>query len=273
MTNAELALAAPPAIRPTPRQRPTPPPPTRARPVPADGRTPRAGQGQPRPAPSAGRPVDGRAPRAAAGAGRRPARSVRPLAVVTPSRPGPVVGLGLVWAVALVGAAALGSVALLVLLLPVAVVAAASGARAVRRQAGPLTVVGTVCAPLTAVLAVGVASAQDPGVAVILVVAVCLFDAANFVTGTGPTGGVVGALAGAVSVALLMVILAAVAPAPLAGRPIDALAVVAVVLCPAGVFLGRRLTGPTRLPAFRRLDSLILAGPAWVVVTAVALHR
>jgi hypothetical protein len=71
----------------------------------------------------------------------------------------------------------------------------------------------------------------------------------------------------------LMVILAAVVPGPVAGHPIDALAVVAVVLCPAGVHLGRRLTGPTRLPAFRRLDSLILAGPAWVVVAAVALHR
>jgi hypothetical protein len=178
-----------------------------------------------------------------------------------------------VWAVVLVGAAALGSVALLVLLVPVAAVAAVSGVRAVRRQAGPLRVTGTVCAPLVAAVALGVASAQDPGVAVILVLAVCLFDAANFVTGTGPTGGVVGALAGAVTVALLMVILAAVVPAPVAGHPIDALALVAVVLCPAGVSLGRRLTGPTRLPAFRRLDSLILAGPAWVVVTAVALHR
>jgi hypothetical protein len=181
--------------------------------------------------------------------------------------------MGLVWAAALVGAAALGSVALLVLLLPVAVVAAASGLRAVRRRSGPLRVAGTVCAPIVAALAVGVASRQDPGVAVILVVAVCLFDAANFVTGTGPTGGLVGSLAGAVTVALLMVILAAVVPDPLAGHPIDAFAVVAVVLCPAGVHLGRWLTGPARLPAFRRLDSLILAGPAWVVVTAFALHH
>jgi hypothetical protein len=45
------------------------------------------------------------------------------------------------------------------------------------------------------------------------------------------------------------------------------------VLAPLGVALADRLVGGHRLPALRRLDSLLLAGPMWVVAVAVVLHR
>jgi hypothetical protein len=45
------------------------------------------------------------------------------------------------------------------------------------------------------------------------------------------------------------------------------------VTAPAGVALAAHVAPGVRLPALRRLDSLWLAGPAWVIAVAVVLHR
>jgi hypothetical protein len=138
---------------------------------------------------------------------------------------------------------------------------------------GPLRVVVLVCGPAAAAGAVVATAHQDTAVAVILVVATCLFDAGNFVVGIGDTGGRLGAAAGSALVAVLMVGLSALVDASLHGRPIWVLSALLVVLLPAGVAVGRRATGPARLPAFRRLDSLILAGPACVVAVALLVRH
>jgi hypothetical protein len=143
----------------------------------------------------------------------------------------------------------------------------------------PARVALLVCWPAAAAGAVVAAARQDLGVALILIVAACLWDAANFVVGTGDaadildTGGIGGAVAGSAVVVLLMVVVSAVADASLRGLPVVVLASVAVTLLPAGVAAGRRVTGPVALPGFRRLDSLLIAAPVWVGATALLLHR
>ena len=90
--------------------------------------------------------------------------------------------------------------------------------------------------------------------------------------GTGTHGGILGAVAGAVMVAILAFLVAATLVPPYSGhRPWVMLGLIAV-LAPVGVQLARRL-GSAGLPALRRLDSLLLAGPVWVVAVAVVLHR
>jgi hypothetical protein len=142
----------------------------------------------------------------------------------------------------------------------------------------PARVVVLVAWPAAAAGAVVAAARQDLGVALILIIAACLWDAANFVMGTGDTadiddtGGVGGAIAGSALVVLLMVAASAVVDASLRGLPIVVLALVLVTLLPAGVALGRRVTGPAVLPGFRRLDSLLVAAPVWVAAVALLLH-
>jgi hypothetical protein len=136
----------------------------------------------------------------------------------------------------------------------------------------PPAVALAVLAPAIAAASVVVARQQGSTEGLTLVAAVLLFDLSNYVMGTGSHGGVLGAIVGATSVAILAVLVAAVLVPPYSGqRPWVMLGLVAA-LAPVGVRLAGRL-GSAGLPALRRLDSLLLAGPVWVVAVAVLLHR
>jgi hypothetical protein len=127
--------------------------------------------------------------------------------------------------------------------------------------------------PAVATAAVVLALGQGLSEALTLLAGVCLYDMASFMTGTGPRGGVVGILAGWVTIGVLAVLVAAVVVPPYSGhRPWILLGLVAL-LVPAGVFLCSRIGNGRRLPALRRLDSLVLAGPAWVIAVGILLHR
>ncbi len=129
--------------------------------------------------------------------------------------------------------------------------------------------------PAVAAASVVVALGQGLAEALTLLAAVCLYDMANFLTGTGrgPLGGPVGVVAGWLTVGVLAVLVAAVVVPPYSGvNPWVLLGLVAA-LAPAGVLLCSRIGRPRPLPALRRLDSLILAGPAWVVAVGLVLHR
>ncbi len=127
----------------------------------------------------------------------------------------------------------------------------------------------------SAVAAAAVVAAWGQGLSetLTLLTAVCLYDMASFLTGTGPRGGVVGALVGMVTVGVLAVFVAAVVEPPFSGRSPWVLLGLVAVLAPVGVFLAGRICPERRLPALRRLDSLILAGPAWVIAVGLLLHR
>ena len=75
------------------------------------------------------------------------------------------------------------------------------------------------------------------------------------------------------TVGVLAVFAAAVLVPPYSGRNPWVLLGLVAVLAPAGVYGCSRLGRGRSLPALRRLDSLVLAGPAWVIAVSLLLHR
>lgn len=127
--------------------------------------------------------------------------------------------------------------------------------------------------PAAAAGSVLLARHQHASGALALLAAVLAFDAGAFMMGNArtATGGPVGVVFGLVSVAVVAVSVAALMNPPFSGaRPWAVFAVVGL-LAAAGVWLADRAVGGSRSPALRRLDSLILAGPAWVILMA-AIH-
>jgi hypothetical protein len=127
--------------------------------------------------------------------------------------------------------------------------------------------------PAVAAASVVVARGQGLSEGLTLLVAICLYDMASFVTGTGPRGGPAGVIVGMITVGVLAVFAAAVLVPPYSGRSPWILMGLVAVLAPAGVFVSARIAQGRRLPALRRLDSLVLAGPAWVIAVSLLLHR
>jgi hypothetical protein len=131
-----------------------------------------------------------------------------------------------------------------------------------------------VIGPAVACMSVLLARGQGTNEGVALVGAICAYDAGSFLMGNArsASGGPAGVLFGWVSVGVVAVLVAAMLN-PFSGvRPWVLFGSVAL-LAPAGVVLADRVVGGLRLPALRRIDSLILAGPAWVVGVAVLLHH
>lgn len=191
----------------------------------------------------------------------------------------------LVLVVALAGAAlnplvALGGVlpAVALLLVSVGVVGALVLSSGYAASARPLRTVGSrlvvAVGPMVAASCLVLARHQGSSLAVALVVAVLAFDAAAFLMGNArtPLGGPVGVASGVVSVAVVALFVAAVMDPPFSGaRPWVAFAFVAVA-APLGVRLAQT-AGKERLPALRRIDSLLVTAPLWVLTTALLLHR
>jgi hypothetical protein len=142
-----------------------------------------------------------------------------------------------------------------------------------RRIGFALAVGLATLAPAVAAASVVAARGQGLSEVLTLLVAVCLYDMASFLMGTGPRGGVVGVLVGMISVGVLAVFVAAVVEPPFSGRSPWILLGLVAVLAPIGVALASLICPGRRLPALRRLDSLILAGPAWVMGVGLLLHR
>ncbi|MDA8043698.1 MAG: hypothetical protein M0Z30_00425 [Actinomycetota bacterium] len=242
---------------------------------------------------------------------------------------------GVVWALLLLGALAVSSFLTVVVLVPVAVLATATGVRATesrrqRRSNRPSTLllvalvvcvldplvalggtpIGLVALVLSAAgmsgqvvvsvfsasarpvrtAAVRVVAALTPTLAVTCVVlarhqgstlalamvgAVMTYDVGAFLMGNGRTalGGPVGVAFGALGVAVIAIFAAAIMDPPMSGvRPWVVFAVVAAA-APLGVRLCQWPAGRGRLPALRRLDSLSVVAPLWLVMATLVLHR
>ncbi len=137
----------------------------------------------------------------------------------------------------------------------------------------PIAVLAAAFAPAIAAASVVAARGQGLSEGLTLVIAICLYDMASFVTGTGPRGGPAGVIVGMITVGVLAVFVAAVLVPPYSGRNPWILLGLVAVLAPAGVFACSYIGRGRPLPALRRLDSLVLAGPAWVIAVSLLLHR
>jgi hypothetical protein len=104
-----------------------------------------------------------------------------------------------------------------------------------------------------------------------------VYDSAAYVIGTGAKNRWEGPMVGIVSVGILSVLVAAVLAPPFTGSSPWILGGLAAVLLPLGPIVCRPLVGqarsPARVPALRRLDSLVLLAPAWPVAIALLLPK
>jgi hypothetical protein len=212
-------------------------------------------------------------------AGASGVRAAGGLSISMPAQAGPALaavppflGLAVAGAV-LVPAAALGG--LIAALIMGALMVAAGVALIVTRPGAPIpyrTLVAVI-APTLAAASTVLAAKQGLTEVTTLLAAICLFDAANFLTGQGRTGWPIGSICGALTVAVFSFMVAAVVVPPFSGhRPWILLGLVAV-LAPAGVVVSGLVSAKHRIPALRRLDSLVLAAPVWVIGVALLLHR
>lgn len=109
----------------------------------------------------------------------------------------------------------------------------------------------------------------------VLVGMVCVYDSAAYLIGTGANNAWEGPIAGVASIGALSILVAAVLFAPFRGNSPWILGGMAAVLAPLGPIVARHLTPDrgVRVPALRRLDSLLLLGPAWAVGIALLLRH
>jgi hypothetical protein len=182
----------------------------------------------------------------------------------------------LIWAALLLGALSVATAAVAVVMVPVALVAALSARRADRRRRVPAWQrYAAVAGPLEAAICLIVARGQGASLGLALAVAVMAFDAGAFVMGNGRgvLGGPLGVAGGVASLAVVAVFVAAIMNPPFSGyRPWIVFGLMGV-LAPAGVKLCDLTVAGARLPALRRLDSLVLAAPVWVICLAVLANR
>jgi hypothetical protein len=184
----------------------------------------------------------------------------------------PIVAIAAATAVVL-PVAALGGTAAAVVIGGVLAAGLAAWLIVTSRRGFPFATFLGVMAPALAAASVVAARGQGLSEGLTLVAAVCLYDMASFLTGTGPRGGIAGAAVGMITVGVLAVFVAAVVVPPFSGRSPWILLGLVALLAPLGVLLAGCVTPGHRLPALRRLDSLILAGPAWVIAVSLLFHR
>jgi hypothetical protein len=131
-----------------------------------------------------------------------------------------------------------------------------------------------VLAPACAAAALVLTRAQGLAEGLVLVAMISLYDSAAYLIGTEAGNAWVGPAAGLAGIGALTLFVAAVLVPPFEGSSPWILGGLAAVLAPMGPVFARWLTGDTsaRVPALRRLDTLMLLGPAWAAATALVLH-
>jgi hypothetical protein len=102
--------------------------------------------------------------------------------------------------------------------------------------------------------------------------AVSTYDAGDFLCSEGARNRWVGPLAGMLGVGVVTGAMYFAVPAPFTAKQTLAVGAMLAVLCPAGQMFGSWLLPRSRskAPALRRLDSWLLAAPAFAAVAWVA---
>ena len=178
-------------------------------------------------------------------------------------------------------AATLGTQALGVgyLLLVVAALAAALATPERGRlpipRAGHTVAAAGICGGAAAALVL--LAEYEIGALIILLVFVMLYDASDFIVGSGASNGIEGPLAGIIAITVASAMFAELSAPPFNdhGSDIWSFSVLAMIACPAGQILASALlpTANAHAPALRRLDSLLVVAPAWAGLIGLYLAR
>lgn len=217
-------------------------------------------------------------------AGRRRVRTRMPARVVVHEKPSVEtrarsthlgeMARGVAWAVVLLVACALSSVAVAVVVGTAAAIASLSAVRAIPRPRNPVSLAVAVGGPVVAAVCFVIADLQSANLALVLALAICFYDAGCYINGNGrEAGGWLGIAAGLLAVGVLTVFVAAVLVPPFTGFTPWLVMGVTALLAPVGVWFAGRATSWERAPALRRVDSMILAAPVWVILAATVLQR
>lgn len=171
------------------------------------------------------------------------------------------IGLSALGGPSAVGAATLAAVAL-------AVASAFTSAEARRR---PL---GSVGYTLQCGLFVGLAAAAptlafrvDIGAAAALIIFVSVYETGDYIVGSGSKNAVEGPLAGIAAIAVFAFALWVITFVPFQENALLQFGALAAGLCPMGQLAGSAILprSDAKAPALRRIDSLLVLGPVWVV--------
>ncbi|WP_421121470.1 hypothetical protein ACE2AJ_09020 [Aquihabitans daechungensis] len=178
-------------------------------------------------------------------------------------------------------AATLGTQALGIgyLLLVVAALVAALGTPERGRlpipRAGHTVAAAGICGGAAASLVL--LAEYEIGALIILLVFVMVYDASDFIVGSGATNGIEGPLAGMLFIAAASCVFAVVSAPPFNdhGSDIWSFSVLAMIACPAGQILASALlpNASAHAPALRRLDSMLVVAPAWAGLIGLYLAR
>ncbi len=106
------------------------------------------------------------------------------------------------------------------------------------------------------------------GAAISLVVLVSAYEVGDYLVGTGSANAIEGPIAGIAVLAVVGAALAITQPSPFDGPRAVLFAVLTAISCPLGQILGSAILprGDSWAPGLRRLDSLLIAGPLWLLL-------
>jgi hypothetical protein len=150
-------------------------------------------------------------------------------------------------------------------------VAMAAGWVGAEGRQNPLACIGYT---LQSGLLVGLAAAApvlsyrvEVGAAAALIIFVSVYEMGDYLVGSGSKNAVEGPLAGFTAIAVFTFALWVVTFPPFQENSLLAFGALAAGLCPVGQLLGSAILprSDAKAPALRRLDSLLVLGPVWVV--------
>jgi len=154
-----------------------------------------------------------------------------------------------------------------------AVAAVAAGVLTPQAREAPLASVGYT---LQCGLFVGLAAAApslalrvDIGAAAALIIFVSAYEMGDYLVGSGSKNAVEGPLAGFGAIAVFAFALWVITFVPFRENSLLAFGALAAGLCPLGQLMGSAILprSDAKASALRRLDSLLVLGPVWVVAT------
>ncbi len=106
------------------------------------------------------------------------------------------------------------------------------------------------------------------GAAIALVILVSAYEVGDYLVGTGSANAIEGPIAGIAVLAVAGAALAITQPSPFDGPRAVLFAVLTAICCPLGQILGSAILprGDSWAPGLRRLDSLLITGPLWLLL-------